>query len=175
MDREAWRAAIHAVAKSRTRLRDWTELNGTLRPFHWKRPWCWKRIFKGNIRVMFSYGTSQWTEHAGACLSLYSRVKTKQQLPLLVLFNRSHSLMSAFWLKSESPFFTFHSGNCGCSQGLFGSWCSVLYVLFFGNVTPCNNLTLFLCIYLYIISIKLQFCISSYLKHHYLKWVLSQI
>ena len=26
MDREAWRAAIHGVAKSRTQLRDWTEL-----------------------------------------------------------------------------------------------------------------------------------------------------
>ena len=26
MDREAWRAAIHAVSKSRTRLSDWTEL-----------------------------------------------------------------------------------------------------------------------------------------------------
>ena len=26
MDREAWRAAAHGVAKSRTRLRDWTEL-----------------------------------------------------------------------------------------------------------------------------------------------------
>ena len=27
MDREAWRAAIHGVAKSRTRLNDLTELN----------------------------------------------------------------------------------------------------------------------------------------------------
>ena len=27
MDREAWRAAVHAVAKSRTRLSDWTDLN----------------------------------------------------------------------------------------------------------------------------------------------------
>ena len=27
MDREAWRAAIHGVAKSRTRLSDLTELN----------------------------------------------------------------------------------------------------------------------------------------------------
>ena len=27
MDREAWRTAIHGVAKSWTRLSDWTELN----------------------------------------------------------------------------------------------------------------------------------------------------
>ena len=27
MDREDWRAEIHGVAKSRTRLSDWTELN----------------------------------------------------------------------------------------------------------------------------------------------------
>ena len=27
IDREAWRAVVHGVAKSRTRLRDWTELN----------------------------------------------------------------------------------------------------------------------------------------------------
>ena len=30
MDREAWRAAIHGVAKSRTRLSDWTELKSNL-------------------------------------------------------------------------------------------------------------------------------------------------
>ena len=30
MDREAWRAAIHGVAKSWTRLSDWTELNWKL-------------------------------------------------------------------------------------------------------------------------------------------------
>ena len=29
MDREAWRAIIHGVAKSQTRLSDWTELNWT--------------------------------------------------------------------------------------------------------------------------------------------------
>ena len=29
MDREAWRAAIHGVAKTRTWLSDWTELNWT--------------------------------------------------------------------------------------------------------------------------------------------------
>ena len=29
MDREAWHAVVHGVAKSRTRLSDWTELNWT--------------------------------------------------------------------------------------------------------------------------------------------------
>ena len=27
MDREAWRAAVHRIAKSRTQLSDWTKLN----------------------------------------------------------------------------------------------------------------------------------------------------
>ena len=36
MDREAWRAAIHGVAKSQTRLSDWTELNmGTRNCYLW--------------------------------------------------------------------------------------------------------------------------------------------
>ena len=30
MDREAWRAAVHGVTKSWTRLSDWTELNNTI-------------------------------------------------------------------------------------------------------------------------------------------------
>ena len=32
-DKEAWRAAVHGVAKSRTRLSNWTELNADPPPF----------------------------------------------------------------------------------------------------------------------------------------------
>ena len=41
MDREAWRAAIHGVAKSRTRLCDWTELNWTI--LHLNGGWSFRR------------------------------------------------------------------------------------------------------------------------------------
>ena len=37
MDREAWRAAVHGVAKNRTRLSNWTELNWTE---HTIPDWC---------------------------------------------------------------------------------------------------------------------------------------
>ena len=42
MDREAWRAAVHGVAKSWTWLSDWTELNIWLQgsPGRAKEPTC---------------------------------------------------------------------------------------------------------------------------------------
>ena len=48
MDREAWRAAVHRVAKSRTRLSDWTELNWTAQRLKCtKNPWCWEGLGAG--------------------------------------------------------------------------------------------------------------------------------
>ena len=44
MDREAWHAAIHGVAKSWTRLSDWTKLN-------WMQ-WLWEeKNFKGHLKI----------------------------------------------------------------------------------------------------------------------------
>jgi len=48
MDREAWRAAIHGVTKSRTRLSNWTELNWLHRS---NRLWI-------NSLCLFSFGCS---------------------------------------------------------------------------------------------------------------------
>ena len=41
IDREAWHAVVHGVAKSWTRLRDWTELNNKDEP--WKH-YKWKNL-----------------------------------------------------------------------------------------------------------------------------------
>ena len=58
MDREAWHAAIHGVAKSRTRLSDWTELNWThifiFLPTFCPQAWCWDSTAKSTLEwVLF--------------------------------------------------------------------------------------------------------------------------
>ena len=56
MDREAWRAAIHGVAKSRTQLSNWTELNwnGILKYFTPHRLWLWSFDLAGGLQSMGS-------------------------------------------------------------------------------------------------------------------------
>ena len=51
MDREAWRAAVHGVAKSWTRLSDWTKLNWTSSHFG-----CWTVIHYTTHRTQKTWG-----------------------------------------------------------------------------------------------------------------------
>ena len=57
MDRESWHAAIHGVAKSRTRLSDWTELNWRIETYLSDLIWT---ISEANIQKLFE--KSQYPE-----------------------------------------------------------------------------------------------------------------
>ena len=60
MDREAWRAAIHGVAKSRTRLSDWTELNDIWYWTSFHMLICHLYIFLDEISILILF---YWTVH----------------------------------------------------------------------------------------------------------------
>ena len=88
MDREAWRAAIHGVAKSRTRLSDWTELNWDSRPREGKgwgqghtasegKDWGWNQgaLFPTTWppQPLHRCFPENAQERRGQCLDLWSR------------------------------------------------------------------------------------------------------
>ena len=54
MDREAWRAAVHGVAKSQTQLSHWTKLNWKKK----KRPKCFCHTTTGLMYVVLIYSCS---------------------------------------------------------------------------------------------------------------------
>ena len=75
MDREAWRAAFHGVAQSRTRLSDWTELN-----------WTSSRMEGRASAFLWS-----WFSGAGEC----SQGQTERVLP------STHCYCSSIHIKTE--------------------------------------------------------------------------
>ena len=84
MDREAWRAAVHGVAKSRTRLRDWTELN-----------WAYIATVKCLFRLwQLLKPMTKWTELRSTPLNCYI---TKCQTTILK--NNEAYSNTLHWLK----------------------------------------------------------------------------
>ena len=76
MDREAWHAAIHGVAKSRTRLSHWTELNP-----HWPG---WE-FLKGALNwdshsVLLSHSPSHWEHNSLATPVIQDLIWGSQRL-----------------------------------------------------------------------------------------------
>ena len=87
MDREAWRAAIHGVAKSRTRMSDWTELNWT----ELNNTKQITKIFNGlpHIYFWFTY-MIPGVGFSSVPNLLYSRLSRKDQSHLNLLAQRSN-------------------------------------------------------------------------------------
>ena len=68
MDREAWRAVIHGVAKSQTLLSDWTELNWRGNREQWGL-WQIRESFRGHQLPSFHH----WLQHLEPVLSDFPR------------------------------------------------------------------------------------------------------
>ena len=86
MDREAWRTAIHGVAKSRTRLSNWTELN-------WREAWC--AIVHG-VAKSWTW-LSNWTElNWNKTVYLWSKWFTVSVQDVFLLNTNVHT-----WLEEE--------------------------------------------------------------------------
>ena len=113
MDREAWHAAVHGVAKSQTRLSNWTELN-------WM-PKLLSRIFSKNSKYL-SYNSvnSMSQDSANNCSSTLPRTKVR------VRKHRAENgggTMLAFAVKDEVSLQDVHV-SCMYFRGLLLS-CSV--------------------------------------------------
>ena len=59
MDREAWRAAIHGVTKSQTRLSNWTELNFIVAMRNLRQTWV---KVEGSVSWIKSLVRTSWAE-----------------------------------------------------------------------------------------------------------------
>ena len=112
MDREAWRAAIHGVAKSRTQLSDWTELNWTpilithLPATFPSRPdlpswiwYCeWHHYLASPFMRTWSYLSLVFPSHLVNTQVLLILLPVSPQPPL---FSSSHILLSLPWFQSS--------------------------------------------------------------------------
>ena len=74
-DREAWRAVIHGVAKSQTRLSDWTELNWIYHGVYeclCVSNFLYPFVCQWTLRMIpyFGYCENCWNEHGSTNISL---------------------------------------------------------------------------------------------------------
>ena len=102
MDREAWRAAIHGVAKSRTRMSNWTELKHCKHHFHTTAILILKCVYGLGVRIP---DRSLWIHFESAWASVI-------QYSLLIATNDFHHSLPHiphFWLWGFPFYFLFLS------------------------------------------------------------------
>ena len=123
MDREAWHAAIHGVAKSRTRVSDWTELKAFdfSLIFEWNPFWiqscghCW--VFQ----ICWHIECSTFTESSFRIWNSSTCISSPPLALFVVMFPKTH-------LNSDSRMSVSRWVNIPLC--LSGSWRSFLYSTF---------------------------------------------
>ena len=84
MDREAWHAAIHGVAKSWTRLSNWTEWN-------WTEMWHFSKM----SNTIFGFN-SKWKLNKKKNISILNRIHTAPLPETSVLMSDETAVMNGF-------------------------------------------------------------------------------
>ena len=86
MDREAWHAAVHGVAKSWTRLSDWTELNDPLLYVSYSNCFIWihslfiQQLYMIDMFIMHIF----WRRNH--CTESFSSWPVSHKIPVLLVF-----------------------------------------------------------------------------------------
>ena len=113
MDREAWHAAVHGVAKSCTWLSDWTELNWfAMKWWDWM-PWsyfseCWvlSQFFHSPLSLLSR-------DSLVLCLKQAHSWSSLQEIQIVgVLFDYGVVFFYLFW--NQDGIYKFYNGNCLC-------------------------------------------------------------
>ena len=123
MDREAWRAAVHGVAKSWTRLSDWTELNwNDSGRWSFRYKWIWGSMSSGTafaptillvhrlMLILFLDPLSLATEY------LPDTPKCSAKGWRFLLVHRSGSYQSNFMSRPNDILIDWHLGHAPPSQ-----------------------------------------------------------
>ena len=111
MDREAWRAAVHGVAKSRTRLSDWTELN-------WQECCYCPRGQDASDQLTDPMPLGVEFDSCFCNLSVFEQLRyCAMCLPSIVPKSLSHFSQLESWtvlggLESKGSLKSYYSGNC---------------------------------------------------------------
>ena len=133
MDREAWRVAIHGIAKSRTRLSDWTELNWNVNYLLVRQ----KTISKESLTINIAMIGSPTSSVLSAPLERHSAYLQKvhgskyEMVPEMVprtslSFIWPHSFLVSFTLciwKYADIDFWYLSWTVRCDEAFYWTWC----------------------------------------------------
>ena len=133
MDREAWRTVIHGVAKSQTRLSDWTELN-----------WChifWINLFINGHLYFLQFGVIKikavMTFLCEMFLNLYSHFSEISTSHMTGMFNflRNHQSTSKVVVQ-----FTFLLSLCDNFSYFIFLWTIGIFFLYnFYHFNSCSD------------------------------------